>query len=148
METLPEINSVLLAGDEGEVVIEVLIHLDSETVRGIALNPTSGLARGSPVTDTGQPLMVPVGENLLGRFFNVFGSPTDQKESPKAKELRSIHQRPPPISHRTTTSEIFETGIKAIDVLFPLEGGERKGWPLRRSRQSVEVEALYSDRRG
>ncbi len=126
-ESLPEINSVLLAGEGGEVVIEVLIHLDSETVRGIALTPTSGLARGSTVEDTGQPLTVPVGDNLLGRVFNVFGSPIDRKESPEAKELRSIHQRPPPISQRTTTSEIFETGIKAIDVLSPLERGGKAG---------------------
>lgn len=127
IESLPAINSVLLAGEDGEVMIEVMIHLDSETVRGIALNPTPGLARGSPVEDTGRPLTVPVGENLLGRVFNVFGSPTDQKEIPKAKDLRSIHQRPPPISQRTTTSEIFETGIKAIDVLSPLERGGKAG---------------------
>ncbi len=126
-ESLPEINSILLAGDGGEVVIEVLIHLDSETVRGIALTPTSGLARGSPVEDTGRPLTVPVGENLLGRVFNVFGSATDRKDDPEPEELRSIHQRPPPIAQRTTTSEIFETGIKAIDVLSPLERGGKAG---------------------
>lgn len=126
-ESLPKINSVLKAGDDGQVVIEVLIHLDSETVRGIALTPTQGLARGSLVTNTGQPLMAPVGEKLLGRVFNVFGSPIDQKESPEVKEFRSIHQDSPPISQRTTTSEIFETGIKAIDVLSPLERGGKAG---------------------
>jgi F-type H+-transporting ATPase subunit beta len=126
-ESLPKINSVLKAGDDGQVVIEVLIHLDSETVRGIALTPTQGLARGSLVTNTGQPLMAPVGEKLLGRVFNVFGSPIDQKESPEVKDFRSIHQDSPPISQRTTTSEIFETGIKAIDVLSPLERGGKAG---------------------
>jgi F-type H+-transporting ATPase subunit beta len=126
-ELLPKINSVLKAGDDGQVVIEVLIHLDSETVRGIALTPTLGLARGSLVTNTGQPLMAPVGEKLLGRVFNVFGSPIDQKESPEVKDFRSIHQDSPPISQRTTTSEIFETGIKAIDVLSPLERGGKAG---------------------
>jgi F-type H+-transporting ATPase subunit beta len=126
-ESLPKINSVLKAGDDGQVVIEALIHLDSETVRGIALTPTQGLARGSLVTNTGQPLMAPVGEKLLGRVFNVFGSPIDQKESPEVKEFRSIHQDSPPISQRTTTSEIFETGIKAIDVLSPLERGGKAG---------------------
>ncbi len=126
-ELLPKINSVLKAGDDGQVVIEVLIHLDSETVRGIALTPTLGLARGSLVTNTGQPLMAPVGEKLLGRVFNVFGSPIDQKENPVVKDFRSIHQDSPPISQRTTTSEIFETGIKAIDVLSPLERGGKAG---------------------
>lgn len=126
-ESLPEINSVLLAGDDDRILIEVMVHLDSETARGIALTPTSGLARGSLVTDTGQPLTAPVGEKLLGRVFNVFGSPIDGDGEVEAKELRSIHQSPPPISQRTTTSEIFETGIKAIDVLSPLERGGKAG---------------------
>jgi len=126
-ESLPEINSVLLAGDDDRILIEVMVHLDSETARGIALTPTSGLARGSLVTDTGQPVTAPVGEKLLGRVFNVFGSPIDGDGEVEAKELRSIHQSPPPISQRTTTSEIFETGIKAIDVLSPLERGGKAG---------------------
>jgi F-type H+-transporting ATPase subunit beta len=126
-ESLPRINNILKAGDDASIMIEVMIHLNPQTVRGVALTPTAGLARSSPVTDTGQPLMVPVGEKLLGRVFNVFGSPIDNLGDVEAEEFRSIHQIPPPVSQRATTSEIFETGIKAIDVLSPLERGGKAG---------------------
>jgi F-type H+-transporting ATPase subunit beta len=79
------------------------------------------------VIDTGKPLMVPVGEQLLGRVFNVFGSPIDHKGIVKAVEWRSIHQPPVPLSRQITTSQIYETGIKAIDVLAPLEKGGKAG---------------------
>jgi F-type H+-transporting ATPase subunit beta len=125
--TLPEINHLLTAGDDGQVKIEVLVHLNSETVRGIALTPVQGLARGSAITDTGKPIMIPVGEKLLGRVFNVFGSPIDYLRDIEAKELRSIHQDPVSLSEQTTTTEVFETGIKAIDVLTPLERGGKAG---------------------
>jgi F-type H+-transporting ATPase subunit beta len=126
-ESLPKIHNILKAGQDGSIMVEVLIHLDTRTVRGVGLTPTAGLARGSPVVDTGQPLMVPVGRNLLGRVFNVFGSPIDGLGEVKGEEFRSIHQIPPPISERATTSEIFETGIKAIDILSPLERGGKAG---------------------
>ncbi len=122
---LPEINNLLKAGDG--VQVEVLTHLSPETVRGIAFTPTEGLARGSPIIDTGQPLKVPVGEQLLGRVFDVFGLPIDHKGSIEAKEFRSIHQGTVPLSQQTTTSEVFETGIKAIDILSPLERGGKAG---------------------
>ena len=121
---LPRIHNLLKAGD---AVIEVLIHLDQETVRGIALTPTQGVARGSLVIDSGHPITVPVGEALLGRVFNVFGSPIDHKERVEAKEYRSIHRVPQLLSEQTTSSEIFETGIKAIDILAPLERGGKAG---------------------
>ncbi len=108
-------------------MIEVLIHIDPETVRGIALTPVQGLARGSLVIDTGRPIMVPVGEGLLGRVFNVFGTPIDHKEEVEARESRSIHKEPVKLSEQITASEIFETGIKAIDVLAPLERGGKAG---------------------
>jgi len=123
-DKLPEIHNQLAAGT---IVIEVLIHLNPEVVRGIALVPTQGLARGSTVIDTGHPLRVPVGEQLLGRVFNVFGSTMDNKGEVKAKQWRSIHQKPVRLSAHTTTSEIFDTGIKAIDVLAPLERGGKAG---------------------
>jgi F-type H+-transporting ATPase subunit beta len=126
-QPLPRVRNILKAGDDASIMIEVLIHLDLQTVRGVALTPTTGLARGSPVTDTGQPLMVPVGERLLGRVFNVFGSPIDNLGDVKAEEFRSIYQIPPTISQRATTSEIFETGIKSIDVLSPMERGGKAG---------------------
>ena len=120
---LPEIHNLLLTGEDGRIIIEVLSHLDFETVRGIALTRTQGLSRGSLVLDTGDPLKVPVGEKLLGRAVNVFGEPIDGKEKVEAGEYRSVHQTSPPIFQRNTASEIFETGIKAIDILSPLERG-------------------------
>ncbi|MGZ6229950.1 MAG: F0F1 ATP synthase subunit beta, partial [Syntrophales bacterium] len=121
---LPVINNLLRAGN---TMIEVLIHLTPETVRGIALTSAQGLARGSLVLDTGKPIMVPVGEKLLGRVFDVFGKPIDHGEAVEAKEFRSIHRQPVPLSEQSTTSEIFETGMKAIDVLAPLERGGKAG---------------------
>ena len=123
-DSLPEIYNLLKAG---ETMIEVLVHLSPETVRGIALTPAQGLARGSSIIDTGRPIMVPVGEKLLGRAFNVFGSPIDHKEQVEAKEFRSIHRESVPLSEQITNSEIFETGIKAIDVLAPLQRGGKAG---------------------
>lgn len=124
---LPEIHNLLLTGEDGRIIIEVLSHLDFETVRGIALTRTQGLSRGSLVLDTGDPLKVPVGEKLLGRAVNVFGEPIDGKELVEAGEYRSVHQTSPPIFQRNTASEIFETGIKAIDILSPLERGGKAG---------------------
>ncbi|MCK9405892.1 MAG: F0F1 ATP synthase subunit beta [Methanothrix sp.] len=124
---LPEIHNLLLTGEDGRIIIEVLSHLDFETVRGIALTRTQGLSRGSLVLDTGDPLKVPVGEKLLGRAVNVFGEPIDGKEKVEAGEYRSVHQTSPPIFQRNTASEIFETGIKAIDILSPLERGGKAG---------------------
>ncbi len=124
---LPFVNNLLKAGEDARIAIEVQTHLNAEVVRGIALTPTQGLARGSLVVDTGQSIRVPVGKNLLGRVFNVFGDPIDRKGAVKEAKWRSIHQEPVPINQRATTSEIFETGIKAIDVLAPLERGGKAG---------------------
>jgi F-type H+-transporting ATPase subunit beta len=126
-EELPDIYDELRTGADGNIVIEVLSHLDATTVRGIALTPTRGLARGAEVIDTGHPLRVPVGRQVLGRMFNVFGDTIDRKGSVEGAELRSIHQEPMPLARRVTTSEVFETGIKAIDVLTPLERGGKAG---------------------
>jgi F-type H+/Na+-transporting ATPase subunit beta len=117
----------LLAGREGNIIIEVITHLDSNTVRGIALTSVQGLARGTTVIDTGQTIQTPVGERILGRMLNVFGGAIDGGESLAGGEWRSIHQHPVPLSRQSTQSEIFETGIKAIDVLAPLERGGRAG---------------------
>jgi F-type H+-transporting ATPase subunit beta len=124
---LPDIGNVLLAGEEGRIRIEVMVQLDAETVRGISLRPTQGLARGSNVTNTGSPFMIPVGKELLGRVFNIFGEPIDNMDPPETANARSIHGMPVPITQQSTVSEIFETGIKAVDVLCPLERGGKAG---------------------
>ncbi|AGL03415.1 F0F1 ATP synthase subunit beta [Desulfoscipio gibsoniae] len=124
---LPALHNLLITGVAGNVLIEVTAHINEEIARGIALTTTQGLARGARVIDTGQPLKAPVGKRLLGRMFNVFGSPIDGKRELSGGEWRSIHQPPVPLSRRVTRSEIFVTGIKAIDVLAPLERGGKAG---------------------
>jgi F-type H+-transporting ATPase subunit beta len=124
---LPAINYQLSAGDAGRIVIEVATHLSSELIRGIALTPTHGLSRGSPVLDLGHPLRVPVGQRLLGRMFNVLGAAIDDRDEVTGGDWRSIHQPSVPLTRRTVSSEIFETGIKALDVLAPLERGGKGG---------------------
>jgi F-type H+-transporting ATPase subunit beta len=126
-EHLPPIYSVLRAGDEGRIVIEVLAQSDARHVRGIALTPTQGLARGMAVADTGGPLNAPVGRGVLSRMFDVFGNAIDRQPAPSDVQWRSVHQAPPPLARRSTKSEIFETGIKVIDVLVPLERGGKAG---------------------
>ncbi|MFZ2726742.1 MAG: F0F1 ATP synthase subunit beta [Methylococcaceae bacterium] len=124
---LPAIYNLLHAGQNHEIAIEVLAQLDAQKVRGIALTPTQGLARGMAVIDTGAPLQAPVGEAILARMFDVFGNTIDRE--PKAENLiwRSVHNAPPALARRSTQSEIFETGIKIIDVLMPLERGGKAG---------------------
>lgn len=124
---VPPIRNILRTGKDGRIRIEVLTQLNDETVRGISLNPTQGLARGEAVYDTGSPLSVPVGKDLLGRVFNVFGETIDGREPVEAKTLRPIQSTPVPITQQSTISEIFETGIKAVDVLCPLERGGKAG---------------------
>src|SRR5271157_2316474 len=126
-EHLPPIYSVLRAGEGGRIVIEVLAQRDARHVRGIALTPTQGLARGMRVEDTGGPLRVPVGSAVLSRMFDVFGHTIDRGGELSGVEWRSVHRAPPPLAQRSTKSEIFETGIKVIDVLVPLERGGKAG---------------------
>ncbi|MFH1756456.1 MAG: F0F1 ATP synthase subunit beta [Pseudomonadota bacterium] len=126
-QKIPSLYNLLRAGEDGRIVIEVIMHLHPEAVRGIALTPTQGLARGSVVVDTGFPLKAPVGKRLLGRVFNVFGETIDRKEKIGGGEWRSIHRKPVPLHQQSTLSEVFETGIKAIDVLAPLERGGKAG---------------------
>ena len=124
---LPPIYSVLRAGAGQKIVIEVLAQRDARHVRGIALTPTQGLARGMTVEDTGGPLKAPVGKGILSRMFDVFGNAIDRGPALADVQWRSVHRAPPPLARRSTKSEIFETGIKAIDVLVPLERGGKAG---------------------
>ena len=124
---LPMIHTVLHAGEDDCIVIEVLAQRDKHHVRGIALTTTEGLARGARVRDTGGPLQAPVGKAIVSRMFDVFGNAIDRGAPPKDLEWRSVHRNPPALSRRSTTSEVFETGIKVIDVLTPLERGGKAG---------------------
>jgi F-type H+-transporting ATPase subunit beta len=127
---LPSIRTLLRTGTDdatGSIAIEVLTQIDPRHVRGIALTPTEGLSRGTLVTDTGGPLLAPVGKTILSRMFNVFGQAIDRHAEPKDVSWRSVHREPPALVHRSTTSAIFETGIKMIDVLVPLETGGKAG---------------------
>jgi F-type H+/Na+-transporting ATPase subunit beta len=124
---LPPVNQRLEAGPDRGVVLEVVAHLDNHTVRTIALTSTRGLARGDDVVDTGQPLTVHEGKQLLGRVFNVFGEPIDGGEPVTDGRRAAIYRPPIALHEQATTSEVFETGIKAIDLLSPLERGGKAG---------------------
>lgn len=126
-EQLPSLNTKLYTGEQKDIVIEVVSHIDDETIRGIALTSTRGLSRGEKVFNSGVTIDVPVGENTLGRVFNVFGDAIDGKDFDKSTLRRSIHQPSVPIADRISNEEIFITGIKAIDLLTPLERGGKAG---------------------
>ncbi|MDO9595349.1 MAG: F0F1 ATP synthase subunit beta [Lutibacter sp.] len=124
---LPPIYTLLYAGKNHEIAIEVLTQIDANEVKGIALTATQGLARGMVAETFGTQLSVPVGKGILGRMFDVFGNTIDDLEPLPTLEKRSIHQAPPQLDKRSAKSEVFETGIKAIDVLLPLERGGKAG---------------------
>jgi F-type H+-transporting ATPase subunit beta len=126
-QDLPPIYTHLKTGKNSEISVEVLMQLDLNHIRGIALNPTQGLARGMAVQNTGGPLKVPVGKDIISRMFDVFGNPIDHQPAPTDVQWRTIHRDPPPISNRSTNSDVFQTGIKVIDVLVPLERGGKAG---------------------
>ncbi len=124
---LPSVFSILRCGTNEAIVVEVMEQIDEHRVRGIALTATQGLARGMAVRDTGKPLQAPVGKTIISRMFDVFGHAIDRQAEPTETEWRSVHRSPPSMSDRLTKSEIFQTGIKAIDVLVPLERGGKAG---------------------
>jgi F-type H+-transporting ATPase subunit beta len=129
---LPEIyNAVKVDSDYKGVTIhlvgEVQQHLGGNRVRCVALGSTDGLVRGMNVLDTGAPVKVPVGKETLGRVFNLLGEPIDGRGPIHATEYRSIHQDPPPLAELSAKSELFETGIKVIDLLTPLVRGGKAG---------------------
>ncbi len=126
-KNIPPIYTLIHSGIENEIAIEVLAQLDRHRVRGIALTPTQGLARGMIAKTNMQQLQVPVGDQTLGRMFDVFGNTIDHGAPLPDMDWKNIHQSPPLLSKRSTKSEIFETGIKAIDVLVPLEHGGNAG---------------------
>ena len=123
----PPMQSMLRAGPKGAVIIEVADHTREGEVRAIALTPTSGLARGDLVVGDGSTLTAPVGDTLTGRVFNVFGKASDGGEEPENVTYKSIHGEPIDLSERVTNEEVFETGIKVLDLLAPLEKGGKAG---------------------
>lgn len=126
---LPEIDTKLVVTLPGgsEINLEVFSHHDDETVRCLALDTTDGLSRGQKVLDTFAPLTVTVGNELLGRTFNVFGEPIDLKGPPKSESKKSIHRPQIALSEHSRDNSIMHTGIKAIDLLAPIERGGKAG---------------------
>lgn len=124
--SVPALYNAIEVVKEGEkLVAEVSQQLGDDVVRCISMSSTDGLVRGMECIDTGAPISVPVGEETLGRMFNVLGDPIDNKEQVTTKEKWSIHRKAPKFDEQTPTSEILETGIKAIDLLCPyLKGGK------------------------
>src|SRR6185437_5527588 len=110
-----------------EVTLEVAQHIGLGRVRTIALQDTSGLKRSDVVEDTGGPVTVPVGDKALGRLFNVVGNPIDGTPAPTDAPKLPIHRQAPPFSQQRTKAEVFETGIKSIDLLAPFIRGGKVG---------------------
>ena len=140
-EELPEINNALVierdeapteekdvsGAQTGRLVLEVQQHLGDDRVRAVAMDTTDGLARGAEVVDTGGPITVPVGEQTLGRIFNLLGDTIDEGDPVETEERWPIHRDAPDVENLTPTTEMFETGIKVIDLLAPYAKGGKVG---------------------
>jgi len=126
---LPEIlNALELTRDDGsKLVLEVAQHLGDSTVRTIAMDSTDGLQRGQKVVDKGEPITVPVGEEVLGRMFDVLGNPIDNKPAPKVKKRMPIHRSAPKQEDLTTSTDVLVTGIKVVDLMEPYTKGGKTG---------------------
>src|SRR3954469_22644548 len=126
---LPAIyNAVAIRRDgQDDLVCEVQQHLGNNWVRSVAMTTTDGLARGIEAVDTGRPITVPVGEVTLGRVFDVLGRPIDNKGPVKASEMLPIHRSAPAFDQQTTEVEVFETGLKVIDLICPFKKGGKVG---------------------
>ena len=125
---LPAIyNALVMNIGEKKLTVEVAQHIGDNTVRCIAMSSTDGLTRGTPVTDTGKAISVPVGRKTLGRIFNVLGEPVDNKPAPADVEKWDIHRPAPEYSELSTSTEILETGIKVIDLICPYSKGGKIG---------------------
>ena len=126
---LPQINNAInIYRKNGEkLVVEVAQHLCEDRGRCIWMGTTDGLVRGMEAEDTGAPIMVPVGEETLGRIFNVLGEPIDNKPAPEVKEYLPIHRKAPSFEEQSTSTEMLETGIKVVDLLCPYQKGGKIG---------------------
>src|SRR3954463_3016283 len=140
-DQLPEINSALVverednpeeqegisAGTGTHLVLEVQQHLGDDRIRAVAMDTTDGLSRGTEVIDTGGPITVPVGQVTLGRIFNLLGEVIDQGDPIEVEERWPIHRTAPTVEDLTPTTEMFETGIKVVDLLAPYAQGGKVG---------------------
>ena len=126
---LPEINDAINipTKDGGKLVVEVAQHLGDDTVRCIAMGTTDGLVRGMEAHATGAPISVPVGEQTLGRIFNVLGEPIDEIDAPQDVEYMPIHRKAPAFEEQATSTEMLETGIKVVDLFCPYQKGGKIG---------------------
>ncbi|MBM4380327.1 MAG: F0F1 ATP synthase subunit beta [Deltaproteobacteria bacterium] len=130
---LPEVYTALtvtnasIGGGEDNLVLEVAQHLGENTVRTIAMDSSDGLGRSQAVKNTGRPISVPVGKATLGRILNVVGAPVDEKGAVKADKYLPIHRNPPVFTEQNTAIQMFETGIKVIDLLAPYTRGGKIG---------------------
>ncbi|MDR1499168.1 MAG: F0F1 ATP synthase subunit beta, partial [Rickettsiales bacterium] len=123
-DLVPKLYNKLVAGG---VVAEVIEQLENNEVKAVALNSTMGLGGGDMVVDTGEPIRVGVGDEIVGRMMNVFGEPIDKKGAIDSKIRMSIHQKPIDLLKHNTDRKMYNTGIKVIDLLAPLEYGGKAG---------------------
>ena len=126
--SLPELLSAIEVEHNGrKVVAEVAQHIGDDVVRCIAMNSTDGLERGISAVDTGSPITVPVGEECLGRIFNLMGDPVDEQPAPQTAHRWPIHRPAPAYDEQESTTEILETGIKVVDLICPYAKGGKIG---------------------
>ena len=127
-DNLPELLNAIEIDNHGErLVVEVAQHIGDDTVRCVSMGPTDGLIRGMEARNTGEPIAVPVGKETLGRLFNVLGEPIDEKGEVNAKMTSPIHKPAPSFEEQETSTEIFETGIKVVDLIAPYSRGGKIG---------------------
>ena len=127
-DELPAINNgIVIPQDGSKIIVEAQHHMGNNWVRGVALTPIDGLARGVEAIDMGTPITVPVGRETLGRLFNVFGEPLDELGEVKTEERYPIHHPPPPLIEQETTPQMLETGLKVMDLITPFTKGGKIG---------------------
>ncbi|MBU1719112.1 MAG: F0F1 ATP synthase subunit beta, partial [Bacteroidetes bacterium] len=127
-ENVPDILTALEIQHEGRtLVLEVAQQIGRHIVRAVAMGSTDGLQRGTEVVNSGKPISVPVGPETLGRMFDVTGNAIDEKEEFKAKAVAPIHKKAPDFSEQSTEVEVFETGIKVVDLICPILKGGKTG---------------------
>lgn len=127
-DNMPKLyDAIYIEHEDNKVYLEVAQHLSETSVRAVALSSTDGIKRGDTVVATGGPIAVPVGDETMGRMFNVIGEAIDKKPQPKTKVTASIHREPPTLSEQSGKIEILETGIKVIDLICPITKGGKVG---------------------